>query len=191
MPENETSLVREAAKKYEVSQEPDREWLDELEELVLQAEEELGIRLEVVDGMPIWEAHPRYRHQSEIDRIRESIHVNPAKAGSCECIHVSDLTIRFPDGSIKTPDISVFCRKPAEQDKAVRVLPEAVIEVLSKRSKRKDLEFGVPFYLREGVKDVIVLNPDTGNVAHHRHDRVRESSSPVAVEFECGCVCTV
>ncbi len=28
--------------------------------------DELGIRLEIVAGLPIWEAHPLYRHQKAI-----------------------------------------------------------------------------------------------------------------------------
>lgn len=31
---------------------------------------ELGIRLEVVSGLPIWEPHPVYKHQKAVDRIR-------------------------------------------------------------------------------------------------------------------------
>ena len=39
-----------------------------LSPLLLQASE-LGIRLEIINGLPIWEAQPVYRHQKHIERI--------------------------------------------------------------------------------------------------------------------------
>jgi hypothetical protein len=41
--------------------------------------EELGIRLEVVSGLPIREAHPVWKHQKAIDRIRSTIAEKPAR----------------------------------------------------------------------------------------------------------------
>jgi hypothetical protein len=66
--------------------------------------EELGIRLEVVSGLAIWEAHPVWKHQKAIDRIRSTI---SAKSGSsCSCVHASDVYVQFPDGSLKRPSRS-------------------------------------------------------------------------------------
>ena len=62
--------------------------------------EELGIRLEIVRGLPIWEAAPAYRHQKEVDRIRASIHRRPG--AQCACVHASDVYVQFPDGSINS-----------------------------------------------------------------------------------------
>lgn len=35
----------------------------------LHQAEDLGIRLEIVNGLPIWEAQPVYRHQKHVARI--------------------------------------------------------------------------------------------------------------------------
>ena len=35
--------------------------------------EELGVRLEIVQGLPIWEPSPVYKHQRAVDRIRAII----------------------------------------------------------------------------------------------------------------------
>jgi hypothetical protein len=58
---------------------------------LLQADE-LGIRLEIVHGPPIWEPHPVYKHQKAVDRIRASIKkadtsssASPTACG-CECV---------------------------------------------------------------------------------------------------------
>ncbi len=83
--------------------------------------EELGIRLEVVSGLPIWEAHPVWKHQKAIDRISTGI---AAKAGSpCTCVHASDVYVQFPDGSLKRPDIAIFCREPDETKDVILLVP--------------------------------------------------------------------
>lgn len=155
----------------------------------LLAAEELGIRLEIVGGIPLWEAQPVYKHQKAVDRIRASI--APITDSACSCVHVADVYVSFPDGSLKRPDISVFCREPDEEDEAIKLIPEAVIEVISKGYEFKDLEIGPNFYLAQGVKDVIVMNPYTLVVLHVRRDKVEHLISPVEINLECGCRVTV
>ena len=156
--------------------------------------EELGIRLEIVQGLPIWEPYPVYKHQKAVDRIRAtiaSVDVSSASEQKCSCIHTSDVYISFPDGSLKRPDISVFCREPEEEEEAIKLVPEAVIEVISKGYEAKDLEIGPQFYLSQGVKDVVVFNPYTLVVLHVRQDAVARHVSPVEVQLQCGCRCIV
>jgi Uma2 family endonuclease len=155
--------------------------------------EELGIRLEMVGGLPIWEPHPVWKHQKAVDRIRGTI----ATAGAategdvCGCVHAADVYIQFPDGSLKRPDISIFCEEPSEQEEAITLVPEAVIEVISKGYEAKDLEIGPRFYLSQGVKDVVVFDPYTLVVLHVRADGAERKVSPVDIKLECGCRCTV
>lgn len=153
--------------------------------------EELGIRLEIVDGLPVWEASPVIRHQLAIDRIRESIENVGSDAELCECFHIADIYVEFPDGSLKRPDISIFCQVPKETDDAVKEIPNAVIEIISKGYEKKDLEIGVPFYITNGVKDVVVFNPYTMEVLHFHQGVKRNLISPVRIDFECGCKCEV
>jgi Uma2 family endonuclease len=153
---------------------------------------ELGIRLEIVGGLPLWEFSPARRHQQAVDRIRASIApiVSVAESG-CSCLHLADVYVSFPDGSLKRPDIAIFCREPEEQDEAITLLPEAVIEIVSQGSEAKDLEIGPRFYLTQGVKDVVVFDPYTLLVLHARRDRVARHISPVEIELACGCRCVV
>ncbi len=153
--------------------------------------EELGIKLEIVNGLPVWEASPVLKHQTAVDRIRESIKHSEADDKICDCFHVADVYVQFPDGSLKRPDISVFCKTPTETDNALREIPDAAIEIISKGYEKKDLEIGVPFYLANGIKDVVVFNPYTDEVLHFRQDATRNLNSPIAIEFECGCSCVV
>lgn len=151
--------------------------------------EELGIRLEVVSGLPIWEAHPVWKHQKAIDRIRTTI--ASKSVASCACVHASDVYVQFPDGSLKRPDIAIFCREPDETEDAISLVPEAVIEVVSKGYEAKDLEIGPPFYLAQGVKDVIVFDPTSLLVLHARRDKTVRLTSPQPLSLECGCEVTV
>lgn len=157
---------------------------------LLQADE-LGIRLELVGGLPMWEASPVRRHQRAIDRIRASLRPAPSTGDGCGCVHLADVYVVFPDGSLKRPDISVFCREPDEDDEAITLLPEAVIEVVSKGYEAKDLEIGPRFYLSQGIKDVIVFDPHTLLVLHLTPASSERLVSPVDLTLACGCACRV
>ena len=157
---------------------------------LLQADE-LGIRLEIVGGLPIWEASPVRRHQRAIDRIRASLRPTPKTGNDCGCVHLADVYIVFPDGSLKRPDISIFCREPDEDDEAITLLPEAVIEIVSKGYEAKDLEIGPRFYLSQGVKDVVVFDPHTLLVLHLTPTSTERLVSPAKIKLACGCACRV
>ena len=152
---------------------------------------EVGVKLEMVGGIPVWEALPVLRHQKAVDRIRDSIRPAGQAESGCGCFHVYDLALRFPDGSQKRPDIAIFCREPEETDEEVTLLPEAVIEILSKGYEAKDLVIGVPFYLSQGVKDVVVFDPSTLKVLYFRGAERSEFDSPTTLTLACGCACTV
>jgi Uma2 family endonuclease len=151
--------------------------------------EDLGVKLEIAGGLAIWEASPIYKHQKAIDKIRESL--NRLDTNKCECIDVTDVYVSFPDGSLKRPDISVFCSEPTEDEEAIKQVPEAVIEVISKNYEAKDLEISPPIYLANGVKDVVVFNPYTMEVTHFTQDGKTINQSPVLIELACGCCYTV
>lgn len=150
--------------------------------------EELGIRLEIVGGLPIWEAHPSPRHQRHVDRIRASIKPAAGRGKKrCACIHFGDIYVQFDDGSLKRPDISIFCQEPKEQDDAVTLVPEAVVEVVSKGYEAKDLQLAPDFYLARGVADVVVFDPMTLLVLHVTKAGARRLTSPVSIALRCGC----
>jgi Uma2 family endonuclease len=160
------------------------------EELIMQADL-MNVRLEIVRGLPIWEASPVYSHQVHVDRIRESI--KRKTDNTCLCLHVADVLFRFPDNSLKRPDIAILCQTPkeSEQDKAITVVPEAVIEIVSEGYEKKDLELAPSFYLSMGVKDVVIFEPSTQIIYHYRRDGNKRLESLANIAFECGCSCEV
>ncbi len=162
----------------------------------------MGVRLEVINGLGVWEFLPAWQHVKAEKRIAASIQRPSTAEGDCGCHWYQDLLVRFSEDSVRRPDISLSCREPDDPlvvgpgafhpEAAVRALPQAVIEIVSKGSERKDLELSPDFYLRYGVKDVVVFDPYTGLVWHHRNDRAPvRGVSPVEIAFECGCVATV
>ena len=149
------------------------------------------VKLEITGGIPTWEIAPSVRHQRMVWRIQNSIKPLAGSDGSCECEQFADVFIRFADGSIKRPDISVFCTMPPLQDEVLTVLPQAVIEVISPGYEYKDVELNPPFYLAQGVEDVLIVEPRTGVVTHYRVAGVTTCNAPVTVSLLCGCECTV
>jgi Uma2 family endonuclease len=104
---------------------------------------------------------------------------------------IADVSIRFADGSITRPDLAIFSRRPDEQDEAITLVPEAVIEIISKGYEAKDIELAPYFYLAQGVKDVVIFDPYTSFVLHARRDGRKNFTAPVTIRFECGCQCDV
>jgi hypothetical protein len=62
--------------------------------------DELGLRLKLVAGLPIWEASPVIRHQLAVDRIRASFKKSEAEETVCECVHIADIYVQFPRNSL-------------------------------------------------------------------------------------------
>ncbi len=44
---------------------------------LLERADKAGVRLEIVGGLPLWEASPSRRHQQAVDHIRASIQPGP------------------------------------------------------------------------------------------------------------------
>lgn len=153
----------------------------------LEAAEEAMIKIEMVGGMPVWEAMPGPRHQRLVVAILNSVRRTGAYSGDCGCHALTDVGVKFQDGSFKRPDVAIFCEAPDEELPSVELLPEAVVEVLSPGYEAKDLRVGLPFYLSQGVKDVIIYDPPTHKVIHAKPSGKREFTAPVEIACECGC----
>ena len=165
----------------------------ELLERMFAEADELGFRMEITGGLPTWELSPVWGHQEICFRIEMSLEQNRTSGNQngCGCFHASDVSLRFPDGSLKRPDISVFCEKPEEVEETITAVPDAVIEIISKGYEKKDWEVSVPFYLQQGIKDVVVFDPFMQQVTHFQDGERKDYPSPVALTLACGCTCTV
>jgi Uma2 family endonuclease len=160
----------------------------EIDELI----RDRAIRLLVLgSGKRIWEASPSPFHQMLIDDIRATIQSTEPASDGCGCYHISDVYVRFPDDSLVRPDIAIFCQPPPRQREALRMVPQAVIEVISPNYETKDTDDLPPVYLASGVQDVLVVDPDRQQVLHFHGSSVEARAMPITITLECGCHVTI
>ncbi len=153
---------------------------------------EQRIKLEITGGVPTWRLLPSVRHQKVIDRIRASIAPIAGASGGCGCYHLSDASLVFPDGSYRRPDIAIFCVEPPDIDESWECVPEAVIEIVSPGYTEKDLSINPTWYLSQGVKDVLVVEPRERWVQHFSHGRPPATHAwHYTAELHCGCQVTI
>jgi Uma2 family endonuclease len=150
-----------------------------------------AVKLEITGGIPTWEVAPSTRHQRMVYLIQASIRPMPEDGKDCECEYLADIYIRFKDGSIKRPDISIFNQKLPMQDDALTITPQPVIEVISPGYEFKDTMLNPQFYLAQNVDDVVVVDPRSDVVTHYRTTRVAIHQAHVTLQLQCGCQCTV
>ena len=160
--------------------------------LVREAES-INVKLEMINGVPVWEASPMYRHQQAVKRIAASL--KRLSGSNCACIETQDTYFKFPDGSQKRPDIAILCHEPPleAQESALEIIPVAVVEIVSKTYEYKDLVLAPPFYLNAGVLDILIFNPADNSVLHYKPslEQPNQYVSPVTLVLECGCEITV
>jgi Uma2 family endonuclease len=167
-----------------------------VDEFILQMDaSHAPLRLEYVRGRIKWEASPASRHQMAVRRIERSVQPTPGANAGCACFALADVLLRFADAdqSLKRPDIAIFCTEPPEQDEALELVPAAVIEVISAGYEEKDTgPDGAPFYIAQGVADVLVFDPRTAMVEHYRPGHpVTRYATPCTFDTVCGCRVTV
>lgn len=152
--------------------------------------DEIGLRLELQISGITWETSPGLRHQELCFAVATSVQHAMSQA-PCRSHQVMDVAIRFPNGMVKRPDISIFCERPKEDDGFVHRVPEAAIEIVSPGFEAKDLVYGPPFYLEQGVLDVLVLDRTANQVHHFRPTSHQTYPSPRTFDLECGSSATV
>lgn len=149
---------------------------------IVELADSVGIRLEIMDGLRLWHAPVEAMHSVALGRVRDGL-VVPAGWLALTGVHIA-----FPGGGLKCPDLAVWCREPDEEDEAVTLIPEAVIEIVSRGSERKDLELNPEFYLRHGVKEYLVFDPFTNVVLYHTpNSGPRRLDAPVGIALARGC----
>ena len=156
---------------------------------VEEAAREAGLKIEIASGLPVFEIAPSMIHQEDLGEIFKGIRKGSrAIENGCGCFAAFDALVRFPDGSYRRPDISVFCTRPPRVRAAVTQVPTAVVEALSPSSIVKDTQISPDWYLSQGVRDVFVYDPEALTVDHIRASGRERHIVPVALETETGCL---
>ena len=83
---------------------------------------------------------------------------------------LQDVFVVFPGGRYLAPDISWWCaaRHPPRSDGAVGVVPDLVVEVLSPGTRVNDLGVKRDVYMRSGVRELWLADPDARTITRVR-----------------------
>ena len=158
----------------------------ELDQLI--AERQLRLMLLGPQQRPIWEASPSPLHQIFVRDIEASIRASGEAGDDCASEHIADAYIRLPDSSLVRPDIAIFCAPIPRQREAYAAVPAAVIEIVSPNYEVKDYEELPPVYLANGVRDVVVVDPEQSVFTHYRPGQTRSIQRlPHQLHLACGC----
>ncbi|MCW3490185.1 Uma2 family endonuclease [Dethiobacter alkaliphilus] len=141
-------------------------------------------RYELIDGVVYLLASPGFKHQVVVNEIAGQFY-NYFKGKPCRSI-TAPLDIRLfghatkfeEDPNVVQPDIVVICDEEKVNEKGRYVgVPTLVVEVLSPSTKGKDLATKLHLYMRSGVSEYWVIDPDKKSITRYSFDEERDIQS--------------
>lgn len=128
-----------------------------------------GFPADLIDGCFVRKPMPSLRHQRVLMQIVMRLHdvAGPRRAlpGLLD-VPVDDWNVLQCDGLVTRPD------DPVGPETTTGKTPLLVVEVLGPKTQRLDREIKTPIYLRAGVREVWLVDPDVGTVEVHTPDSV-------------------
>lgn len=156
-------VVQEEAKGYQSAR---RITYEEYMELVNSSDQ----RYELIDGTVYLLASPGYRHQTAVGEIAAVFH-NFFKGKPCRSlgapfeVRLHGYATKFEeDPNVVQPDVLVICDQDKILDNKYHGVPTLVVEVLSPYTRGKDLAIKLNLYLKSGVKEYWVVDPEKETV---------------------------
>ncbi len=123
-----------------------------------------GKRYEIVEGELVVTPAPRTRHQ----RIVGNLHLFFARAEQARCgeVFFAPTDVVLDDENVVEPDLLFISRERLGivTEENVRGAPDLVVEVLSERTRERDLGAKLRLYARFGVRFYWVVDPEAGTV---------------------------
>lgn len=161
------------------------------DDLVAIPQEREGDRLELIDGELIVTPAPIPYHQDIARNIAVmlTLHVQSQNLGK---VYFSPLDVRLTPDFVLNPDIFFIARDRLHiiGPKTVDAAPDLVVEILSPRTRQRDLDVKRALYARFGVQEYWIVDPDehTLIILRLRGDRFEpvptaEDERPVSRQF--------
>ena len=126
-------------------------------------------RWELIDGIPYLMASPSFAHQNILSNLFLQLGVF-LRGKECKVIPAPfdvRLNAHTYDNTVVQPDILVVCDK-SKFDKAGLIgVPDMAIEILSPSSVTHDTVKKHALYLKAGVKEFWIVDPETQTVVTH------------------------
>jgi Uma2 family endonuclease len=143
-----------------------------LEEFLAYAGKDVN-RYELMDGYVHMMASPSTTHQQIAGEIF-GVFRDYFKGKECTpFIAPLDVYLSEEDGSCENvfqPDVFVVCDKNKIKDYCIEGAPDLVVEVASKSSYQRDYLLKLEKYLRFGVKEYWIINPENKHTLIYRND---------------------
>ena len=126
-------------------------------------------RWELIDGVAYAMTGPSTTHQRISGRIHGQLY-NYLQGKTCE-LFAAPFDIRLnadeDDDTVVQPDLVVICDQTKLDDRGCKGAPDLVIEILSPSSRRHDMLLKFQRYLRAGVREYWIVDPDSKTLNVH------------------------
>jgi len=152
-------------------------------------------RWELIDGIPYMMSAPNRIHQKLLGNMHLQFG-NFLKGKSCE-VYLAPFDVRLNadtlDDTVVQPDLVVVCDQSKLNKAGCAGAPDMVVEILSPSTSRYDRTLKFNTYLKSGIKEYWVIDPDTKTLAVHiqknnnyiTHAYTDEETPPVHVLKGC------
>jgi len=129
-----------------------------------------GIRYELIDGNAYMMSAPTAPHQSILGELYVQLAIY-LKGKPCK-VFLAPFDVCLDGLGDKSkivvqPDVLVICKKSILEKKRCNGAPDMVIEILSPSTSKMDLFIKLVKYLKAGVREYWIVNPDTEIVNVH------------------------
>jgi len=138
-------------------------------------------RYELIDGEVFLLASPSYNHQIVVNEIAWHFH-NYFKGKPCRSL-TSPFDVRLfgyaskfeEDPNVVQPDVMVICDEDkVNEDNKYEGVPSLVVEVLSPSTKSKDIVLKLHLYMKSGVREYWMADPDNKKISQYFFSHKRE-----------------
>ena len=152
-------------------------------------------RWELIDGIPYAMAAPNRQHQSVSGKIYLQIALF-LRGKACE-VYYAPFDVRLSpdtfDDTVVQPDIVVYCDESKLDSQGGTGAPEMAVEIISPSSASHDMVRKYMLYLKTGVREYWIVDPQTQTVVVHLLEdgsykgKVYEKTETVPVSVLEGC----
>jgi len=127
------------------------------------------VRRELIDGVPYLMAAPSFRHQEILINLI-LLFGNFLKGKQCKVL-AAPLDVRLNpdtfDDTVVQPDIIIICDRSIIDDTGCKGVPDMVVEILSPSTARYDKTLKFNTYLRAGIREYWIIDPNDETLAVH------------------------
>lgn len=144
-----------------------------------------GVRAELYDGKMIFMEAPSLKHQDILGELLFAFKTyQKSHHGTCKTI-IAPCAVHLSDQyNYLEPDLIIVCPKENDtriQEKGIYGAPDFVLEIVSPSTKRNDYYFKLEKYLKHGVREYWIVDPEIQRITVHYFE---ENDAPILYTFQ-------